>query len=88
MKGELMKPSISFNIVLPEGNNSVSTEIINTTQAKLTQLRQQPDELNKQVFALLLLNRFIGENPFASESEELLFRLLLESASKILSQIK
>jgi hypothetical protein len=74
MKGELMKPSISFNIVLPEGNNSVSTEII-TTQAKLTQLRQQPDELNKQVFALLLLNRFIGENPFASESEELLFRL-------------
>jgi hypothetical protein len=37
-------------------------------QAKLTQLRQQPDELNKQVFALLLLNRFIGENPFASES--------------------
>jgi hypothetical protein len=35
---------------------------------KLTQLRQQPDELNKQVFALLLLNRFIGENPFASES--------------------
>jgi hypothetical protein len=31
-------------------------------------LRQQPDELNKQVFALLLLNRFIGENPFASES--------------------
>jgi hypothetical protein len=67
MKGELMKPSISFNIVLPEGNNSVSTEIINTTH-KLTQLRQQPDELNKQVFALLLLNRFIGENPFASES--------------------
>jgi hypothetical protein len=46
-------------------------------QAKL-QLRQQPDELNKQVFALLLLNRFIGENPFASESEELLFRLLPE----------
>jgi hypothetical protein len=38
------------------------------TTAKLTQLRQQPDELNKQVFALLLLNRFIGENPFASES--------------------
>jgi hypothetical protein len=32
-------------------------------QSKLTQLRQQPDELNK-AFALLL-NRFIGENPFA-----------------------
>lgn len=87
MKGELMKPDISFNIVLPDGNNNVSTEIINTTQAKLTQLRQQPDELNKQVFALLLLNRFIGENPFASEAGGTnVSSLARESASKILSQ--
>jgi hypothetical protein len=86
MKGELMKPSISL-LYHPEGNNSVSTEIINTTQAKLTQLRQQPDELNKQVFALLLLNRFIGENPFASESGgTTVSSLARESASKILSQ--
>jgi hypothetical protein len=87
MKGELMKPSIAFDIILPEGNNSVSTEIINTTQAKLVQLRQQPDELNKQVFALLLLNRFIGENPFASESgSSSVSSIARESASKILSQ--
>jgi hypothetical protein len=87
MTGELMKPTISFDIVLPEGNNSVSTEIINTTQTKLTQLRQQPDELNKQVFALLLLNRFIGENPFASEAGRAnVSSLARESVSKILSQ--
>ncbi|WP_255416586.1 translocation/assembly module TamB domain-containing protein [Flavobacterium sp. GSP6] len=87
MNGALLKPTISFDIVLPEGNNSVSTEIINTTQAKLTQLRQQPDELNKQVFALLLLNRFIGENPFASQSGgATVSSLARESASKILSQ--
>jgi TamB, inner membrane protein subunit of TAM complex len=87
MKGELLKPNISFDIVLPEGNNSVSTEIINATQAKLTQLRQEPDELNKQVFALLLLNRFIGENLFASESGGTTAQgLARESASKILSQ--
>jgi TamB, inner membrane protein subunit of TAM complex len=87
MKGELVKPNISFDIVLPEGNNSVSTEIINATQTKLTQLRQEPDELNKQVFALLLLNRFIGENPFASESGGTTAQgLARESASKILSQ--
>jgi hypothetical protein len=87
MNGELMKPNISFDIVLPDGNNSVSTEIINTTQAKLAQLRQQPDELNKQVFALLLLNRFIGENPFASEAGGAsVSSLARESASKILSQ--
>ena len=87
MTGEIMKPTISFDIVLPEGNNSVSTEIINTTQAKLAQLRQQPDELNKQVFALLLLNRFIGENPFASEAGRAnVSSLARESVSKILSQ--
>ncbi|MBE0392909.1 translocation/assembly module TamB domain-containing protein [Flavobacterium sp. PL002] len=87
MNGELLKPTITFDIVLPDGNNSVSTEIINTTQAKLAQLRQQPDELNKQVFALLLLNRFIGENPFASEAGGAsVSSLARESASKILSQ--
>lgn len=87
MNGELLKPVITFDIVLPEGNNSVSTDIINTTQAKLADLREQPDELNKQVFALLLLNRFIGENPFASESGGTTAAgLARESASKILSQ--
>ncbi len=87
MKGELLKPDITFDIVLPEGNNSVSTEIINTTQTRLSQLRQEPSELNKQVFALLLLNRFIGENPFASESDGTSSGALArQSASKILSQ--
>ena len=87
MKGDLLKPDISFDVILPEGNNSVSAEIINTTQAKLAQLRQEPDELNKQVFALLLLNRFIGENPFASESGGTsAASVARESASKILSQ--
>ncbi len=87
MKGDLLKPDITFDIILPEGNNTVSTEIINATQAKLTQLRQEPDELNKQVFALLLLNRFIGENPLSSESGGITANSLArESASKVLSQ--
>ena len=87
MKGDLLKPNITFDIILPEGNNSVSAEIINTTQAKLARLRQEPEELNKQVFALLLLSRFIGENPFSSESGGTTAgSLARESASKILSQ--
>ena len=87
MDGELLKPKISFDIILPDGNNSVSAEVINTTKAKLAQIRQQEDALNKQVFALLILGRFIGENPFESEvggfSASSLAR---QSASKILSQ--
>lgn len=87
MNGELLKPEITFDIVLPDGNYDVSSDIVTASQNKLEQLRQEPNELNKQVFALLLLNRFIGENPFASESggtsAESLAR---QSVSKILSQ--
>jgi len=87
MQGELLEPELTFDIRLPEGNYNVSSDIINSSRAKLAQLRQQPSELNKQVFALLLLNRFIGEDPFASEaggaSAESLAR---QSVSKILSQ--
>lgn len=87
MNGELLKPKISFDIVLPEGNNNVSAEVINTTKAKLDQLRLQEDALNKQVFALLLLNRFIGENPFESETGGFsASSFARQSASKILSQ--
>ncbi|WP_051224398.1 translocation/assembly module TamB domain-containing protein [Flavobacterium tegetincola] len=87
MKGELLQPEITFDIVLPDGNNSVSTDIINATKLKLEQIRQEPSELNKQVFALLLLNRFIGENPFSSEAGGAdAGSLARQSASKILSQ--
>ncbi|WP_163400699.1 translocation/assembly module TamB domain-containing protein [Flavobacterium fluviatile] len=87
MNGELLKPEISFGINLPEGNYNVSSDVVEVTQAKLKQLEQDPAEMNKQVFALLLLNRFVGENPFASESggtsAESIAR---QSVSKILSQ--
>lgn len=87
MEGELMKPELSFDIIIPEGNHNVSTEIINNTNTKLAQIRQQPSELNKQVFALLLLNRFIGENPFASEAGgDSAGSIARQSVSKILSQ--
>src|SRR5690606_26089062 len=86
MKGELLQPEITFDVVLPEGNNSVSTEIINATQTKLEQIRRDQDALNKQVFALLLLNRFIGENPFQSEAGGVSGAFIAkQSASKILS---
>lgn len=87
INGDLLKPELSFDIVVPDGNYNVPTQVLNTTKSKLEQIRQQPSELNKQVFALLLLNRFIGENPFSSEaggtSAEAIAR---QSVSKMLSQ--
>lgn len=86
LKGELLKPQISFDITTDEKNNAVSSEVTQTIDAKLAQLRQDPNEMNKQVFALLLLNRFIGENPFESNSGVSAETMARQSVSKILSQ--
>ena len=66
LQNQLMKPDISFNIILPDSTYNVTSDVITTVDAKLDQLRQDPSELNKQVFAVLLLNHFVGENPFQS----------------------
>lgn len=67
MKGELLQPLITFDILLPDNKNyNVSKNIVELVNEKLTDLRKEPSELNKQVFALLLLTRFVNENPFQS----------------------
>ncbi len=88
IKGELLKPTISFDILLPKDKNyDVSNAIVTTVNTKLGQLRQEPDQMNKQVFALLLLNRFVGENPFASSvgSTSAGF-VAMQSVSRLLSE--
>jgi len=64
MKGELLKPIISFKIDLPE--NERGTEIGSLAYTKLQSVNRDENELNKQVFALLALERFIANNPFQS----------------------
>lgn len=86
MKGELLKPQLTFDITTDEKNNSVSTNVKDVIDQKLAQLRTQESELNKQVFALLLLNRFIGENPFESGVGMSAETMARQSVSKILSQ--
>ena len=67
LTGELLKPVIAFDILLPEDKNyGVSNDIVTSVQSRLNQIRQDQGEINKQVFALLLLGRFVGDNPFQS----------------------
>lgn len=68
LTGELLKPVVAFDITLPSNQNyGVSNDIVTAVQSRLDQIRQDEGELNKQVFAVLLLGRFVGENPFKSE---------------------
>jgi hypothetical protein len=89
LRGELLKPVITFDIVLPEDKNyNVAKDIITTVQTKLAQMRDDPSEMNKQVFALLLLNRFVGENPFDNSSSGSLNAgtFAMQSVSRLLSE--
>jgi hypothetical protein len=63
MKDELLKPTISFRIDLPENERGANQGRVYT---KLQQINTDPNDLNKQVFALLALGRFIADNPFQS----------------------
>lgn len=58
MKGDLLKPQIAFDVIIPEPEASKWPLV----EDKLTQLRLDESEINKQVFALLILGRFIGED--------------------------
>ncbi|SNR51412.1 Autotransporter translocation and assembly factor TamB [Hymenobacter mucosus] len=83
--GELLKPVISFDIRLPEDSR---TELRTQIENRLAQLRQpsQTDALNKQVFSLLVLNRFLADNPFDSSSGSIVADQLRGSASQVLTQ--
>ena len=87
LQGELLKPQISFDIVLPEDKNyNVSDAVVSTVEAKLSQLRQETGDMNKQVFALLLLNHFVGEDPFSSGAGSTgAGTMAMQSVSKILN---
>ena len=62
MTGELLKPVIKFDITLPANVLALWPDV----DAKLQQIRTSESETNKQVFALLLLGRFIQQNPTQS----------------------
>ncbi len=66
LKDQLMKPAISFDIVLPDSSYTVSPQVVSTVNDRLAQVRQDPNEMNKQVLGVLVLGHFIGDNPLQS----------------------
>jgi hypothetical protein len=83
MTGDLLKPQITFDITLPPDVLALWPDV----DLRLQQIRTQESEMNKQVFALLLLNRFVGEDPLQSAAGggTSVTSLAFQSASQILT---
>ncbi|EMR01722.1 putative protein involved in outer membrane biogenesis [Cesiribacter andamanensis AMV16] len=62
MAGTLESPVISFNILVPESNYG---EMGSAVSAQLDQIKSNESELFRQVFGLIVLNRFLAEDPLA-----------------------
>jgi len=63
IKGEMLKPDISFRLDMAPKEQSAFNGVVYT---RLKQVNSIPSELNKQVMGLLALNSFIADNPFNS----------------------
>ncbi|SJZ97163.1 translocation/assembly module TamB domain-containing protein [Sediminibacterium ginsengisoli] len=61
VKGPVTEPRLEFDIKLKEGVAGINSTVSTTIENKLAQLRNDASSMNKQVFALLVMNRFIGE---------------------------
>lgn len=82
LRGEILKPEISFEIQLEPEDKGILGGAVN---AKLNMMNEDPSALNKQVFALLVLGRFIQENPLQSESSGGISTAARTTVSKFLS---
>ena len=88
MSGNLAAPQLSFDITVPQAGFVSSSEVITAVTNKLAFMRNNPSELNKQVFALLVLGNFISESSSGSFSGLNLDagQLAFNSVSKLLTQ--
>lgn len=93
IKGDLMAPDISFRLDMQENKKNANNGVV---YARLEDINTRESDLNKQVFALLVLKRFITENPLESEGESDLEgsarrsvgRLLTEQLNRLSENIK
>ena len=83
LKGDMLKPDVSFSLDMPANQKGA---LGGTVYAKLNQLNQSEADLNKQVFALLILNRFIADDPLQSSQGSDAESIARNSVSELLSQ--
>ncbi len=83
IEGELLQPEISFELAMPMEERNV---LGGTVYARLQDINTRESDLNKQVFALLILKRFIADNPFENSAGGGFESTARRSVSKVLSE--
>ncbi len=90
LSGNLAAPTIGFNIIAPSETITRLGDVGDAVTRKLESLRANPNDMNKQVFGLLILGNFIAENSNSSGSGfnvgATATDLARSSVSKVISQ--
>lgn len=87
MHGPILTPRLTFDILLPESRAyKLSADQVDLVQGKLSQVRTDTSELNKQVFAILILNRFVSDDPFSSGAGSSATFTALQSVSTFIGE--
>jgi hypothetical protein len=81
LQGELLKPDIKFDIVIPNLRGELQTY----TEAKLRALKQDQNELNKQVFGLIVAGQFISSDINVQQGVDFFYNTVSELISNQLS---
>lgn len=91
IKGALMTPQISFNLDVPPDKRNAFGGML---YSKLQDINSRESDLNKQVFALLILRRFVSDNPLESSAGSTnaartsVSRILSEQLNRLSSNVK
>ncbi|MFK7932384.1 MAG: translocation/assembly module TamB domain-containing protein, partial [Saprospiraceae bacterium] len=80
LSGDLLKPNINFNIIFPDLNGQLSSYV----ETKMRTLVADQNELNRQVFGLIVLGQFLPSD-FNFAAGDLAFNTITEMLSSQLS---
>lgn len=82
IKGQLLAPQITFLLDMPVEKRGAFGGAI---YAKVADINTRESDVNKQVFALLILKRFVSDNPLESQAGAGVSNATRTSVSRILS---
>lgn len=91
IKGALLTPQISFNLDMPADKRNAFGGML---YSKIQDINSRESDLNKQVFGLLILKRFVSANPLESSAGSTnaartsVSRLLSEQLNRLSSNVK